>query len=242
MRLGTSCPHGSVRAMLGLIDLLIPRRCIGCNVELKEGALCARCSDTLPVRSAPLCPHCDIRVPGGTLSIRCRRVLKVSRIAIPSPYEHPMVKASIDELKYKGMKDLAEPLGKLLSDGIGSQLGGMPLNAVLVPVPLHPERERKRGFNQARLLAHVAGGLLDVPVSEIMVRTRNTPKQVKLSAHARKENLTNAFSARINDSKKTYIIIDDVMTTGSTIRTCAQALRKAGAKTIWAASVAQSTT
>src|SRR3989344_2029108 len=110
--------------MLHVLDLIFPLRCVGCTRELPQGALCERCAGTLPRASAPRCPHCDLRVPNGELLKRCQKVLRLNRFACAGPYEHPMLKATIDCLKYGPQRDLAPLLANLLDRAIAAQWRG----------------------------------------------------------------------------------------------------------------------
>lgn len=174
------------------------------------------------------------------MPLPCRRVLAVSHIAIAYPYRHPIAKAQIDALKYEGLTELAAPLGEALAKAIHTQWRSEgPLT--LIPVPLHSRRENKRGYNQSTLIAGATaehlGATLD---NNLLIRTMHTPQQVGLHANQRRDNVVGAFRAlTVPDRKATYVIVDDVTTTGATLRACARALREAGAKNIRAATVAQ---
>ncbi|MCD6289487.1 MAG: ComF family protein [Anaerolineae bacterium] len=111
----------------------------------------------------------------------------------------------------------------------------------LVPVPLHPERERERGYNQAALLAQVLGDRLGLPVvANAIRRTRATQPQVHLDASARWENVMGAFApAHVSMHGRQPVLIDDVCTTGATLIACAQALLEAGATRVWAYTLAR---
>jgi len=117
----------------------------------------------------------------------------------------------------------------------------MQLIDALVPVPLHPTRLRQRGFNQSLLLAQQAGELLNVEVKEPLIRTRRTDAQVSLGAQQRKANVAGAFIAQPNIAVAglSIVLIDDVVTTGSTLSACAEALTVAGAASIKAVSLAR---
>jgi ComF family protein len=106
----------------------------------------------------------------------------------------------------------------------------------LVPVPLHPKRLRQRGFNQAFLLAHEAASIYSKPVEEILERRRNTLPQWRLTRSRRSENLRQAFEVRppARLGGRTFLLIDDVCTTGATLESCAQTLKAAGASRICA--------
>ena len=148
-------------------------------------------------------------------------------------------------LKYENVIPAAGPLGKKLSEVVSELLAGrsdaLPL---LVPVPLHQGRREDRGFNQAELIARAAAKYLNGKVEiapDLLVRHRETITQVGLSREERIANMLNAF--RVADRKgvagRTVILIDDVMTTGTTLSECARVLKKAGAERVWAATVAR---
>ena len=111
----------------------------------------------------------------------------------------------------------------------------------LIPVPLHSSRLRQRGFNQSLLLAQQAGGLLGVEVKEALVRTRQTDAQINLGAEQRIANVAGAFAVQphIRLADLSIVLIDDVITTGSTLSACAEALINAGVSSVKAASLAR---
>jgi ComF family protein len=227
--------------MLRILDLLFPLRCVGCARELPEGALCEVCQALLPALPAPQCPHCDLRMPGGVLQPNCRRILGLDRFATLGRYTHPMLKAAIDTLKYEGLRDLAAPLGNELAAALQVQWGNtLPKHATLIPVPLHPSRERERGFNQSELLAaQVADQFTWTVDGGALQRTRVTGRQVGLPRAERRENVAGAFRTQwLPPADHVAILIDDVATTGSTLHECARALRAAGARRVWAATLA----
>ena len=140
---------------------------------------------------------------------------------------------AIRSFKYQGESARAEHLGELL---VPLLVDLTPFDA-LVPVPLHPRRERRRGFNQARLLARAAAKQLDAPVENVLVRTRSTGQQVGLDAEARRANVRGAFA--VEDGRTCrggrFVLVDDVLTTGSTLGNCAETLAAAGA--VWVGAV-----
>ncbi len=148
-------------------------------------------------------------------------------------------------LKYESVTPAAKPLGQHLVGVIAELLAGrgdtVPL---LIPVPLHKGRRQTRGFNQADLIARAAAKHFNEKVEiapELLVRHRETISQVGLSREERIENMRDAF--RVVDRKRisgrTVILIDDVMTTGTTLSECARVLKQAGAERVWAATVAR---
>ena len=139
----------------------------------------------------------------------------------------------IHAFKYEGRRSLADPLGRLMRDTGRALVDDCDY---VVPVPLHPWRRLRRGFNQARDLA----ARLDRPVVDALWRVRATPSQMTLSADARRTNVRNAFTAspfaKIDD--RVVVLVDDVRTTGATLDACAQALADAGAREVRALTVA----
>jgi len=148
------------------------------------------------------------------------------------------LREAIHCFKYSNLQDLAIPLGKLMSDYWEKS----PLPAeTIVPVPLHPDRLRERGYNQATLLARELGKSIGLPIAEdSLARVRATPPQVGLGAQERKENVHDAFRCSSAELKeKRILLIDDVCTTGATLEACSIALRQAGARSVWALALAR---
>jgi ComF family protein len=156
-----------------------------------------------------------------------------------------VLRGLIHLLKYENVAPAAGHLGRDLAVTISELLAGRgEVVPLLVPVPLHKGRRRSRGFNQAELIARAAARHLTVKVQvapDVLVRHRETVSQVGLSREERMENMRDAF--RVVDkgrvAGRAVILIDDVMTTGTTLSECARVLKKAGAERVWAATVAR---
>jgi ComF family protein len=153
------------------------------------------------------------------------------------------VRGLVHLLKYDNVMPAAPVLGKLLAEAI-TQLqpwGDSP--PLLVPVPLHAGKRRERGFNQAELIVRSAARYLQQPleIATVLKRQRPTHSQVGLTREERIANLRDAFRVVAPERVKgrTVIVVDDVMTTGSTVSECARVLKKAGAERVWAATVAR---
>lgn len=228
------------RIAVAAVDLLFPKRCVGCGDE--GSFLCQRCSEELPMLEPPYCFLCarPERLVLGLCS-RCRgRPLEID--GIRSPYRmEGAVREAVHALKYQGVRALAPTLGGLLADYVSRN--PMPVDAI-VPVPLHPRRERSRGYNQSTLLAQAMGEALDVPVeTSALRRLRQTPPQARsVGEDERRINVSGAFEAEAGQVRgRRIVVIDDVCTTGATLESCAIALRSAGAASVWGLTLALET-
>ena len=140
------------------------------------------------------------------------------------------LRRAIHLFKYEGEPARAASLAPLLI----AAAQDFPEIDVIVPVPLHSSRQRRRGYNQAELLAAPLGRELQRPIVRLLIRTRSTDQQAKLDAEARRRNVEDAFQApepRVVAGRR-VLLVDDVLTTGSTLNACADALHAAGASWI----------
>jgi ComF family protein len=223
----------------GMTDMVFPPVCLGCGGLVEGGRLrhvCVKCEPMIHLVGPPSCSTCGSpffgEVEGERMCPHCEGLHPdYGEGRTVTLFKGP-ARALIHELKYhKGHHVLAD---------IGHVAGGSAhvmefiRGAVLVPVPLHPRKERERGYNQTALLAEVlakaAGGV--TRVERLLKRVVDTPSQTTFDRKARRANLKNAFAlaggATINRTSP-YILVDDVFTTGSTLNSCAGVLRRAGA-------------
>ena len=216
-----------------LLDLAFPARCPGCG---REGPpICAACAPALDAR---------LELAGGVA------------IGLPSDVPAPLlqlewcapfgglVRRALHELKYGGETRLAVPLGEAIARrwrrvGAGGD--------VLVPVPVHAERARRRGYDQAELIARAAATALGLPSAPILERSRATIAQFDLDRTTRASNVRGAFQLRTRAptsrrnpvAGRWIVLIDDVVTTGATLSACAEPLLAAGALGVSAITVAR---
>lgn len=148
-------------------------------------------------------------------------------------YNDP-VRKSIYRFKYAGRREYSKFYGEEICRHLGREIVQFHAQA-LIPVPLHKKRLRKRGFNQAELIADEVGRRLGIPVRpEIVIRQRNTEALKKMTRAERENNLKRAFKMRENDVKlDTVIVVDDILTTGSTINEISKILREKGIKNVY---------
>jgi competence protein ComFC len=215
-----------------LADLFYPERCVGCERRSSD-VLCRACFDALPYVGSPFCGRCGLPTAFATpLCEQCKNVdFRFESARAPLKYDG-VGKKIVHALKYRGYQRvvdrLAAPLMLQVIDG--------PRFDAVVPVPLHRSRLRKRGFNQAELLAGSVAGRLRTPVSDTLEAVRSTRDQIELSAAQRRANVSGAYRAK-GPLRGRILLVDDVFTTGATMHACAETLLRAGAREIHALSL-----
>lgn len=220
-----------------LLGSVLPSRCLLCAGAARKGKdLCAACFGDLP-RNPTCCQRCALPlVLSAELCGEClRREPPFASAWAPFRYAHPL---DLLEARFKFRRDLAA--GRLLAQlMIETARDAMPpLPDALLCVPLHDSRLRERGYNQALELAKPLARALRLPLlRNALHRVRHTQAQSGLDAKARRRNLRNAFIVQPGSTLPSHVVLlDDVMTTGSTMRECARVLRKAGVQRVdvWA--------
>ncbi len=214
------------------LDLLFPPRCVGCGTHGE--LVCTLCVTGLPRILPPVCELCGKPQLGGvTLCPGCWGWQhSIDGIRSPFSFEGTL-RDAVHSLKYRNLRGLAPLLAGLMAD----YLTKYPLVLdILVPVPLHGKRLNERGYNQAALLALELGRLIDAPVDQkTLVRRRDTASQARTpTAEQRQQNVAGAFFASGRDLKgKRVVLVDDVCTSGATLDSCAESLKKAGVASVW---------
>jgi ComF family protein len=203
-----------------LLTLLFPDRCAAC--ERPGALLCGDCRAAL----APY-PQDNTWLPEA-----------ISAVRIAFVFGGPLRKA-VHTLKYRAGRRVAEPLGQLMGEYLGSNPVWID---ALIPIPLHAGRLAERGFNQAELLARaVARTTGSALINDGIVRIRATGQQAHLDARARRENMRGAFAWQGRSAPpRRVLLVDDVLTTGATMSACAQVLREAGAEEVYGLALARS--
>ncbi|MBV9580957.1 MAG: ComF family protein [Chloroflexi bacterium] len=209
-------------------EALFPARCIGCR---RRGTpLCSACRAELPYLPRGLCPRCATPRLGTTCR-GCRRLSpSVSAIHAAFVYERA-ARAAVVSLKFKSARYLADLMGELLVECLAVQ----PVQAdLVVPVPLSKARLRQRGYNQAALLARPVASVVHGTLATSVLTRTDRRSQRTLSATQRLSNLAGAFRCPHDQAVvgQRVLLVDDVITTGATVSTCADTLARAGASRV----------
>jgi ComF family protein len=215
-----------------LLRALFPERCPGCRESTDEG-FCSHCVADFRHLLHP-CVRCGLPLPVAA----CPRRLNgwhVGAVTAPFVYAAPL-DHYMRELKYRGARNLGRALGLLLAAAVAGEAADV--DAVL-PMPLHAQRLRERGYNQATEIARAVARSSRLPLLHGARRLRASPTQTSLDARARYANSLGAFAVPSPLAGRRIAIVDDVITTGATINALAEAALAAGASRVDAWAVAR---
>lgn len=232
------------------LDIIFPPLCTHCGEYLTEtrSSLCEACYKKIARNSALVCPICSTRLANN------KRACKHSKKALArSPYllgtatwyADPIARNCIQACKYQRVHALTAPLAQLLieyADGLEPRPRIFNADPIVVPIPLHNAKERKRGFNQSALIAHTFAQAMGFPCEELLVKRINNDAQAQIKTHAERiARMQGAFLVPQPEcvQNKNIIVIDDVSTSGATLAEATQALRSAGARQILALVIAR---
>ncbi len=223
--------------LTALLSLLYPRRCPVCDEPVRpwNALICGDCRPSLTYIQPPVCMKCGKHI-GDSGQEYCADCAERSHLYDRGRalFSYRSVAASIARFKYHGRREYAAFYAACMVNALGGFIRGCHADA-FIPVPLHRSRRRRRGYNQAEVLARELSALTGIPVcGDLIGRVRKTAPMKELSASERQNNLKKAFKILRNDVKlKTIIIIDDIYTTGSTIDAMSRELKKAGVEKIY---------
>jgi len=217
--------HNLLKWLYKAVDIIFPKFCVVCKKEGKF--LCDDCFRKIKINNCPVFIFKEAPV--------------FNKFFIPCSYhKNDILKKGLHLMKYKFYKDLCGDLAPLIVDIFGKF--PLPEGTILVPVPLHKKRLKYRGFNQSEEISKYIGGKLNLKVINLLIRERETISQATLNREQRLKNVNEAFkiNPQISYDKNTpVLLIDDVCTTMSTIKSTAEVLQKNGFKTIMGSAIAR---
>ena len=236
----TSAPRstGVSVAKQWLLSVLFPRRCPVCEeiVSPRGALICPDCERQLHFLTEPTCQICgrEILADDAELCESCKRHRFLFKRSIALVAYDDVAARSISRIKYTGAREFLDYYGREAVHRRGDELRRMQIDAI-VPVPVHPSRKRKRGYNQATVLAEVMGAELGVPVYEAaLYRRKKTAASKELNAAERLKNLMSAFYAGpIPQDLRRVLLVDDIFTTGATMESCTRTLLAAGVEEVY---------
>jgi ComF family protein len=226
----------------GLLELVFPNSCLICDMPQGEAdhfshGLCPICLKSVEADPLPSCSRCAATIgphadtTEGCVVCRNHRFEFDATIRL-GPYDGRLKEAVIRQ-KFSTGEGLAEMMGRILADTARPRLEEQSAS-VVIPVPMHWRRRWLRGHNQAAELARGIASGLGIPFASVLRRVRHTPQQVQPSATARRENVKGAFRVKSGArlSGRCVLLVDDVMTTGSTLSEAARVLKASGASRV----------
>ena len=215
-----------------LSKLFFPVNCLNCESE--SDWLCETCLANIPLTRDDICVLCHKYSEENNLCLVCQKELRLDGVVSLYPYNNQSIRSVIKVAKYIKQFDAIRYLSNKSRPDIWLRLPREKWQ--LIPIPLHKTKLKTRGFNQAEIIADEFS-LKDNKVSNILTRTIETIAQAELPKEERKDNVRNCFTLK-SQPPTTVLLIDDVFTTGSTLKEAAKVLRKAGTKKIWAVTLA----
>lgn len=228
---------------MGFLDFIFPKYCVNCR---KIGDyICANCFSFISFDVSMICLVCNKASFDGLTHPRCKSKYAIDGAFSAINYKG-VVKKLIYNFKYKPyLSDLKSSLVELFHESIiQNEIFQKTYESkpILVPIPLHRRRLMKRGYNHSQLLAEGLAKKLNLRVIEILKRTINTKSQFGLNLKKRKENISNSFAIIPNyiiTQLPNIFLVDDILTTGSTLLEAARILKKNGVKKIWGLTLAR---
>ena len=221
-----------------IIDLVFPISCLVCGTE--NTFLCDSCTAKLPRLEKQRCLVCQVAAPFGKTHPDCVTKNSVDGAVSALFYKDRNVQNIIQTFKYNFVSDLNTPLSALIIEAMEAQgLSDYFQEFIAVPVPLHPRRFNWRGFNQSELLAQSLAEKLNIHLDRQMIaRNKYTQPQTRLTQHERRQNIAKAFTLTGNPINKKILLVDDLVTSGSTANEIAKLLKRENAAEIWIISAA----
>jgi competence protein ComFC len=236
----------TLEPLRAVASLFSPALCAICHTPVTRGDyICQDCLDKAQRIVAPFCAKCSEPFAGAinvefTCANCANRTLGFDA-AVSAYRSRGVVRFIVLQFKYNRQLQLRHPIAEWLREAMNDARLRQRHFHLIVPVPLHPARLRERGFNQAEVLAKILSQKIDLPLSRALERVRYTTTQTAFDRVERMENLRDAFRLRkkIGVRGLHVLLVDDILTTGSTLSECARVLREAGAQSVYAVTAAR---
>ncbi len=233
------------RLFVNLLDLIFPKRCVGCGRIGNYFCQNCQCAIRLIFHSETICPVCERPAVAGFTHPMCRTGYTIDGFTSFFHYDGTIKKA-VKALKYRLVSDVAAEFVSLIPEtSFLNSFHHKLLHPIFLPIPLHKMRMHQRGFNQAEILGGFISHRLQIPMyTDILLRTRETKPQVEMkNKEDRLKNMHGVFGLNPKTQhvlrNKHVILFDDVFTTGATMRSAASVLKHAGANRVWAVTMAR---
>lgn len=219
-----------------ILELMFPKKCVNCGAYGKY--VCEKCEVGL-WEEEQICPVCRRNSRYGLRHTYCHKPWSMEGLTCLWAYEG-VARKIIKISKYKYYFDILRELTSLSVNQLHSEVifeyfrQFIESDPVVVPVPLWPKREKERGFNQAEVIAKIVSRHWAIGTSNLLLRVKDTGRQVGRTRAERLEAMNNAFKLKTNDQRpETILLVDDVWTTGATMNECAKVLRQVGIRQVW---------
>lgn len=230
-----------------ILNWFFPRKCVVCGQALKDSDVCKTCIEKIPIFGWIFCAHCGRRLQDyDTLCVARYHQTPLESIGSAADYHRNDIRVMLHAYKYRRRKGIANHLAEMLVchahlSGIDKYLANH--SAIVTEIPLTRRKKRHRGFNQSALLAKIFAAKLDIPYRpDVLARVQDRLPQVKMpDAKSRHKNIARVFqTAKPSDIKNhTILLIDDVVSSGATLKEAAKTLKMSGAKSVRAITVAR---
>jgi competence protein ComFC len=225
-----------------LLDLLFPKKCVNCRAF--GSYICSNCFARISFDVETICVVCNNAAIDGITHPNCKKRDSLDGVLSSVTYNSVMKKALYAYKYAPFIKQIEGSLIELFYEGvIQKELFHQLIvkNALLVPIPLHPDKLKSRGYNQSEMLAEGLGQKTNIKIKHLLYRQKKTHSQFSLSREERKQNIEDAFGIKtdvILTPDMTILLIDDIVTTGATLLEAAKVLKKQGVKEVWGVTLA----
>ncbi|NTU70136.1 ComF family protein [bacterium] len=209
-------------------DFLFPVKCVSCGAI--DSVLCKNCKNSIKKFDKGFCYSCLREGKDFSVCNSCKKGNYLDGVLVLGDYKDYCLKKLIWDLKFNFIKDSAEPLALMLYErfkNINKE------DYIVSSVPLNEKRLKYRGFNQSEIIARKFAGLMDLDYKETLLRDKNTPSQKGLTKLERSLNVDGVFNVSGDFNKRNVYLLDDVITTGATLNSCAKTLKKTGINEVW---------